>query len=210
MTLNELAQSYCDSVNKPFDVQFLERIKFAIKGYRAALIRQDFERNGMAKDMLQSFVTKLVTVDEADNCIINVGCTILRTEDKVPKPVQLKGGDLFNYVGSVNIKNQPFVLTDTNELQYTKHKKYTKNSTRYIYRNGYIYIYTTGKFKYITIEGVFENPEEAMNLCANNCPDDNDQFPISAAMLEALYIKLANAEMRNKTEDLEVSQNPQK
>jgi uncharacterized membrane protein len=205
MTLNEIAYNIADSVGKSFDIGLIERIKFSVKYYRAELIRQDFEKNGKDRQVLQQWVGNLVKVDEGDTCFANVNCTILKTENKIPQPIAIKG-ELFNYVGSINSANESWVLTDINAIRYTQYNNFTANVTRYFYSNGYLYVYTNKKFKFVKIEAAFVDPNEAVSACIDsfNCLTDDDEFPIQAHYLRRISTGLMTGELRMLTPSKEI------
>lgn len=208
-SLNRLARAFIDSVEQPFNIGLLERVKFHIKHYRAKFIRQDFERNGISRNIVQSYVDNLIKVDELDNCIVDIGCTILKTKNKVPKPVQTKG-NLFQRVGSVNYKGLAWGELTPNELLYIKHNIYTSKAIYFHYTNDYIYVYGNKKLKYIRIDGVFEDPYEALTKCVDgaDCVTDDDEFPISLHMVDLIYKEMRN-HINNILDDKEVTTNIQ-
>jgi len=205
MTLNQIAYSIAEAVGESFDVALLERIKFSVKYYRAELLRQEFERSGIDRQVVQRMVQQLTSVDIADTCVVDVGCDVLRTLNKVPQPVAIKG-EVFRYVGSPNFINEEWVHTDINELRYTAHNTFTADVTRYTYVNGYIYVYTNKKFKYVMLESVFLNPEEAVTACSDsyNCIDDDDEFPIQGHLIRRIVNGLVTQELRILTPSKEV------
>lgn len=188
-SLNEIARAFIDSINQPFNFMLLQRVKFHVKHLRAKFIRQDFERNPISRNIVMTYVDNLIKVDELDNCIIDIGCTILRTKNKVPKPVQLKG-ELFQYVGSVNYAAGAWGEITPNELETIRYNIWTSKKTRFHYTNDYIYVHTEKKrLKYIRIDSIFEDPAKAVTICNDsvNCITDDDEFPISLHMLDMIY-----------------------
>jgi hypothetical protein len=113
---------------------------------------------------------------------------------------------LFNYIGSVNSANESWVLTDINALRYVKHNKFTANVTRYYYSNGYLYVYTDKKFKYVKIEAAFVDPNKAVSACIDsfNCLTDDDEFPIQAHYLRRITTGLQAGELRILTPSKEI------
>jgi hypothetical protein len=201
-SLNEIATAFIDSVNQEFNIPLRERIKFHIKHLRAKFIRQDFEKNKISRNVIGSYVDKLIKVDQLDNCLIELGCKILRTENKVPKPVQTKGS-LFQYVGSVNYGNEGWGEVDPSEIATLPYKMFSNKLDRWYYTNDYIYVITDGKYKYIRIESAFEDPEEAVTVCTNstNCLTDDDEFPISLHMVDLIYKEMRSIAVLSKTID---------
>lgn len=201
-SLNQIATAFIDSINQPFNIVMRERVKFHIKHLRAKFIRQDFERNGISRNIVMSYVDDLIKVDALDNCLIDLGCTILRTKRKVPKPVQLKD-NLFQYVGSANYQSGSWGEFTPNELETIQYNLWTSKETRYHYTNDYIYVYTNKFYKWIRIDSIFENPEEAVTQCPGmvNCLTDDDEFPISAHMIDMIYKEMRNIAILSKIID---------
>lgn len=205
-TLNQIAYNIMESVGKSDDVALLRRIKMAIKYYRAKLIRQDFERNGLSKDMLQTFIDNVIKVDEADsNCLV-IGCTVLRTEHKVPKPVRLKGS-LFYRVGTIRLKDPAWKEVGIGELKYQQFNKFTSQATFWYYLNDYIYIITNKKFKYISITGIGADPSEWLDKCVNSadCVSDDEEFPIAADMLDTVLKAIRETELSLQIPEKEIN-----
>lgn len=207
-TLNQIAASYCDSVNKPFDILLRERVKFSIKYWRAKLIRQDFERNPPDRSVVQSIVMPLSSIDAADSCLVVGGCKLLRTTNKVPRPVVIKNASPFFYVGPVVFScddNLPFSHATRTEIEFSQYKANTSKAIRYMYHNGYIYV-TDCLRRYIRVDHPFEDPFAAMESCVDggNCVDDDTEFPISGHMLDTILRGLQTAELRMFTDDREV------
>lgn len=196
-TLNEIAYSFTESIGKSDDIALVRRVKLAINYYRAKYIRQDFERNGLSREMLQRIVIPLIKVDEADSSCVQVGCTILRSEKKIPKPVRTKGVSQFIRVGTVKLTNESWGEIDINEVQYISTRKFTKNSTFYYYIDEYIYVVTNKKFKYASVSAVFAEPAKAVEMCINSskCVSDDDEYPIPLDMLDSILKELRNSEI---------------
>mgnify|MGYP003640065982 CR=1 FL=1 len=117
-------------------------------------------------------------------CLPSVGCDILRTKGKLPKPLTgLIDGHMIQSVTSLegSIIYSP---TTWKDKKYKKGSKYTSNKPDYYIRDNYLYVTTKKGPKVISITGLFEDPLEAEmypNLCGgsdctesskdNICPD---------------------------------------
>jgi len=205
-SLNEIAYSYAESVGKSDDIALVRRLKFSIKYYRALFIRQDFERNSLSRDLLQRYIDELIQVDEVDSLCVTVGCNVLRTKNKVPKPVRTKGS-LFFRIGTIRLYNPPWKEVDLGELKYQKYNKFTSKETFWYYINDYIYIITKKKFKYISITGIGLNPKEWHDKCINStaCVSDDDEFPIAPDYLAKILIGMRSSELALQIPEKEVN-----
>ncbi len=206
-SLNEIAYAYAESVGKSDDIALVRRIKFTIKYYRALFARQDFERNGQSKDMLQRYIDELIKVDELDSVCIQVGCSLLRTKNTVPKPVRSKG-NLFYRVGPIRLTSAAWKESDLAEVKYQKFAKFTKNATLWYYINDYIYVIAEGKFKWISVTGVGVDPNEWNDKCLTNpanCVSDDDEFPMPADYLARIYAGMRSSELALQIPEKEIN-----
>lgn len=205
LTLNNIAQSYLDSVGQPYDYGLKERIKFSIKYWRATLLRREFERQPRDTKFLQFFYMPLVTIDSADNCDIVTNCDI-KVARNIPKPISTKS-EPFSFVGDIYGK-VTYLHSSLSEIQTASCTRFNNFIPRYRYINGNIYVYSKTLAKNLRIEGYFEDPAAAANLCSNNtCVTDNEIFPIGAHMLETILRGLRSGEMDIKSVDPEVEMN---
>ena len=203
-TLNEIVYNIAETVGKGLDVILRERLKFTVKYYRAEFIRQDIERNGISSVFQQRFTAKLVKTDLADSCALTVGCTVLKTEKPIPTPVRIKtSGGLFKYVGTADFADA-FSYREVQELKYSKYNKFTGNSISYDYKNNHIYVFNNTKIKFVTVQGIFEDPE-SVNSCASEvCYTDDSPYPISADMIRRITLGIRSGELAIMTPDREV------
>lgn len=204
-TLNQISSIIAHRRNRGFDFAYLQQVKFTVRYWTAELIRRDVERNGMSREYLRRFTTKLIKVDAADTCVIDVGCEILRSVETIPTPVRLKLDEPFKYVGETGggiiSGNLAWAHCELNELPLIAYNKYTPKETRYTYINNYIYVYAfkhNNRFKYVTIEGVFTDLTKVKDLCANSgaCFTDDEEFPIGEDMLRSLIQGILTGEFK--------------
>lgn len=211
-SLNQISQSYISGIGKDYDYALNERIKFIIKGIRAELIRQEFERNPADQTLRQSFVVSLESTDDAISCLVQSGCSVKKTTTKIPKPVNIKSPDSFAYVGPAKVWMQEDILPYKQVSGFGKmigqtHTRYTKEQYLFEYVNGYGYT-NNCLTKYMLVSGYFENPEEAVDLCVNsaNCVTDDDDFPVGQHMLNRILGMIAQREARMILPNTEVEQ----
>jgi hypothetical protein len=219
-SLNEIAYFIAARLGKESDFKTLQEIKAAIKINRALILRRDVERNSDNPSYVQHFYTKLIEVNEYDNCLVQGECTILRTENKIPRPVRLKDHSPFKYVGIAGFEN-PFTYLDMNKLTHIKYRTYTSNKIYYSYNNEYIYILKTDTpetdlLEYLLIQGVFTNPEEAVTNCIDsiNCFSDDDPFPLPEdlipdiinTILQGFMIDLQNPRVMTKENEIKINE----
>jgi hypothetical protein len=212
-SLNQIAFSYADSVAKSNDIGFIERVKFAIKYWRATLIRQEAERTNVNGAYQQIYVDLLVPYDDAGIVGIDSGYKLLITQNEVPKPVIVKGSDPFSYVGpATNIAHSateyyvPYIYSPPAEIANSCFDRYAKQIPRYFMVNNKIAVTGNCLHKYLKVMHVFEDPFDALNKSIDSldCFGDDDEFFIGGHMLNAILVGLRNAEMSINVPNAEV------
>lgn len=136
-------------------------------------------------------------------CLPSVGCIILRTKEKLPKPLSSLMKE--HVLQSVTSLEGSIIFSETTwkDKKYKKGNKYTGSKPDYFIRNDYLYLTTKKGPKAVSITGLFEDPLEVDNypsICGekgcdentkeNPCPEcisplDKD-LPIDKDMVEVL------------------------
>lgn len=196
-TLNQMAYLIAERRGEPLNVPFIETIKFSIKYHYADYARRDAEKNGLSSQLIKFYVLPLIKVDRIDNCQITDDCTILRTRDKIEKPIRIKGDTDFKFFGTANGK-KTFPFIDFDQIEIFLESKYTYNVPRGIYRNDYGYVVGGNtKFKWLGIEYVPTNPEKVAYDCSTgNCYDDDQEYPIPLDIFKWIVDGILNGELR--------------
>lgn len=204
MTINQLIFNIRNLIRdaKHDDYKISNRqIEFIINYVRAKLIRQDISKGRtISGNIIQDLGNvKLVKVDKS-NSSITTGLPILRTEQKIPKPLELEYNDAITYVGGID-KLSPFQFSTKSFSNWQEHSKYgNKNKFAYYY-DGYMFIKNCDiSLKYINIAGVFENPREVSKFkspTGSSCYDpDIEDYPISGNMIQALSKIIMSEDLR--------------
>ena len=176
-SLNELAAEITHLLKQPTNYELAVRVKLAYKHWRATLLRQSIERYGVDIMYMQRYVAELIEVDSAATCLVDAGCTILRTKNRIPKPLRYPSDVPFSFVGTLD--GEPFTLRDRTENLYAKHLKWSNKVITYDYENDYVYVRGNTRFGYVALKYVAESPEDLINVCDNeDCWDDDMEFPI--------------------------------
>jgi hypothetical protein len=205
MTLNQYADYIVGDIYKePLTHTLRERVKFAIKFLAAVFIRRDAERNPISDQYLLTYNFKLKKVDQLDTCAAALGCSVLRSVNKIPKPVRMNTDSDFVFVGSLDSK--VWARVRFHELLYTKANKYNSKEIRYDYLQGYIYVFNNLKFEYGKIIAAFENPSQAISFCDNACADDDAEYPLPADIFDMIIARLLELGAgRLEEKDLEIN-----
>lgn len=195
MTLNQGADRIAYALGEPTNYVLKENIKFSLIYYRALFIRRDIAANGQSDEFLQSFNSPLIKVDKGDNCYYELGCDVLRTENKIPKPIRLKTDVPFKFVGTPTGK--PFAYSEFEEVQYRCANKFTANEPVFAYINEYIYVYNASKLKFLRIQEILADPRK-INLCATaeTCYSDDDEFPMPEDFMADIVANILSKEFR--------------
>jgi len=178
---------------------------------RARLIRQDVNKNRpISENIIQPLGTVPVSLVSASG-IPGFGATkILRTDEKIPKPIEVADKDLILYVGGTDGMSGYDIVSKA-YAKYSAFNKYTACKKRAFYRNGYIYLSGCDAkvVKNVYIEGVWEDPRSVAIFTTGGeyCYDINvDDYPISMHMIETLNELLIGKEfttMLQLSEDYE-------
>lgn len=130
-------------------------------------------------------------------CLPPVGCAVLRSRHKLPKPISGLNGHIIESVMTID-RSIKIDETTPIAVNYQKGNKYTSNKLSFYIHNDYIYINTPTKIRIVTLTGLFEDPMEVENFtnfckqtncedCNNECLDILDkEFPIDNDLIDTL------------------------
>lgn len=173
-----------------------EHILFQIKAYRAMLLRQLYSDRAKEYDdaAKQTFCADMVLTDPGI-CGINTGCFILRSEEKIPGLLSVKGRSALTRVGPPIIGMPGYELTTPDRVGACMDDPYS-GATAFIMDD---YLYMVGRgvatklIKCISVTGIFEDPEklEYLNSCDScgtnqpvKCYNDDSELPMPSHMIQ--------------------------
>lgn len=195
-SLNQIVTSLANRVNQGSNYELKERLKLSFKNRLANRLRQDAEKNGEATTYRITFDIDVEKVDSFEDCELSSGCYILRSTNKVPRPLRVKRDDPFAFVGSLD--NTPFQYEEFYNVQYTKYARYTDKFVKYTYKNEYILLFNNLRYEKIRVSDIFEN-RELVQICtsssASNCYTDDHEFPAPADMIESINDEIMKNEL---------------
>lgn len=198
-TLKQIADEIAGALDRPFDDMFKERLKAIIKNERAYLIREQAEKYGLDDAFRQRYTVALERVDKADG-LVDVNCDVLRTSNKIAKPIRLKRDAIFSYVGNAEGTNA-YRFTELSELKFRHFLFLLADHISYNYMNGYVYIYGNIKLKTVTLDAAFESPElvlpnETAEDISNGIEYTEDmEFPLPIDMIQNIKARLLSGEL---------------
>lgn len=100
----------------------------------------------------------LVPPHECD-CLPYVGCKVLRSKYKIPKPITSYSKSYITKVSSIDGRIEYFEK-EPSKLKYVHASKYNKDKPYYYIQNGHLYTTHTKGPTVLTIEGLFEDSVE--------------------------------------------------
>ena len=205
MTLDEIAYNILNLLrggrSSNDELISTDQIKFNIQHYRAMLIRRDYARNGYVSKTIEQDLgcIGLEATDMSKCCGMDLptGCTVYRTDRKLPKTVRFNLTDAFTFIGKPNgastiPKMEPY------ELDWVPYDKYTSRLTRYYVIDEYIYVYEPNGLEAINIRGVFEDPKEVGQFATCDdefCYDEQSAYPLPMDMVSAITNGLVQGEL---------------
>jgi hypothetical protein len=178
MTYNQIAYNlknlYRGGITSDDETISDRQLMFIFNYYRAKLIREDLnKKRTIDRQLIQDLgCVPVICVDAAECCdIADSGTKVLRTENPLPKFLELYDRTLLTYAGLVD-KSESFPLNTETRARWSKHNKYTSKITRSylkLYNDDvYLYIVNAPKgIELINIQGIFEDPEQASKF--NHC-----------------------------------------
>lgn len=166
----------------------IEQIYYKIDTVRAQLIRQDQAKGrSLSSNIIQIIpCLKVIEVSSSECCNVDLECTVLRSETRLPKPIELYQKDLIVRVAGADVTGPHWNFIPVAKLMWAGKSQWTKDSTKWTFRDGYIYIINAPTLSRISVSAVFENPRElaAFQTCEDlPCYSTNDEYPISGYML---------------------------
>lgn len=178
-----------------------ELIEQIIVNLRAQLIKQDGNKGYSADPYIIQDLgcVELELVDAGESCIIESGCSLLRSVKPIPSTIELHNSQLFTRVGPINKGLPGYDLIQYERIPYVLNNKYTKDRIRYYMQNtnGYLYLIVPNNIlqvlRFINVQGVFEDPRDAYNFedCSGTpCYTADDPFPIKNWMVNTI-VKMA-------------------
>lgn len=128
-------------------------------------------------------------------CLPPIGCDMLRSKYKLPKPLSGLSGSLIQTVTTID-RGKKLNEVSMNAVKSLTGNKYTSKSINYFIEEGYLYITSPSKIEFVRLIGLFEDPIKAKqfeNFCKENCVDCTDcidyqeeEFPIDNDMIDTL------------------------
>lgn len=166
MTPNEITTLIATEEKKELDVPYKKIIYERVKYWRATLIKQSLDKVRQQARFFRQTVYMPMEMVNFLALTAPVPLTNFRAKSsfRVPLPLRITDNGLFNYVGGIDGKS-PFGFADAGTIGFLKADKYQQNNNYYEYMNGGdIYTEEIPDIPILMIQGVFNDPEEAMKF----------------------------------------------
>lgn len=167
-------------------------------GIRSLLLSQEANKKQKISrwNFQQISCIELIEVPTHDcPCIPPIGCKMLRSRYKLPKPLTGINGHLIESVFTIDkqikIDEIPFTA-----YSYQKGNKYTAKKTNFFIHNDYLYLTTPSRIRVVSLIGLFEDPVIASSFSGycddKDCKDCHckdylqEEFPIEASKIDTL------------------------
>lgn len=191
MTLNELAYQTVEAVRPEMhddDIIDLRLIKELIHNQRSIWIRQELNKNrSIPEELIQDLgCVELEEASAAECCDFSSECKILRTKNKVPKPINLHHRDAFERVGPADLSKKPFSFKSYKNALFFGNGRFNRDMIVAYYLNERIYLASKSTLpnlmQYINIRVIASDPTEAakFNHCSGDpCYSDDMEYPLT-------------------------------
>ena len=197
-TLNQLAYSIAELMQKQDDAGYIELLKYNIGLMRSILLRRDGARNTRQSSVFEQDLgmVYLEQIDSAEDTNVMPGKIVKRSTKLIPAPVRGKTPRPFRFVGTPDKFNELDYIPE-NRLRYMANRSFTPNRPAYYYREGRLY-FVGYEGMVVNVRGIFEDPiaimEDFYNLSADTIP--NEPYPISGDMAVQIQDAIINQQLK--------------
>lgn len=215
-TLNEITADIISSIRgttRISDDEALdnELIEYWVINTRHKLIREDLNKGRTLSENITQVLPCIPTiaVDSSECCGTTTDCSIIRTTNRIPKPIELSNKDLITRVAGSDISSKGFSIIPYSRVQWSGSSRWTKNTKKAFYHNGYIYLMNSSVIP-LSISLVAEDPREAglLTTCSGSpCYDNNSNFPLSSWMIPIIKDIIMKVDLRVASQGLNDKKN---
>lgn len=163
------------------------QIAFLVDNARAVLLRQQYNKGQSLSDNNIQHI-KCMPVEQTDtsfNPTFSTDCSVYKTVQQVPKPIESKGKDLITGITGSEFNGFGYEFVSYARLPYATFTKF-KRPLATLY-NGYIYLIDAPYTKTISVSGVFEQPNTLADYddCSGNvCFSWDSLYPLSSHLVD--------------------------
>lgn len=169
-----------------------------VYSFRSKIVRQEKSANKWLSSMyIQDLpLVELQKADKHDICATAIDECVLRSINPLPKFIDTSFADLVTFVGTTS--GERFERTTYNASAYISYSKYTGHKPKFYFVGDYLYIIQpkSNLLKYVSVQGVFENPLQALSYqkCGSiGCYLQYDfEFPCSSTIVDTIIQLVVN------------------
>jgi hypothetical protein len=186
-----LAYEVADSVDKSWDAPFLRRMQESVIEYRAAVYKQEFDKNGrFPSGGEDSIILTIKSVPPAECLNDEIECEVRRTTYKVPRAIRKGRSPIpFAFVGTSN-QETSFIYVRPEEVRsILEGTKFIKNKFLYAFYNDYIYTYNYEGGK-LVVRDVFSDPRKLLTLLDCNKRPCKTEITIDGDMKRTIKLMM--------------------
>jgi hypothetical protein len=161
-----------------------KQVEFIVDYLRGFLVDRDLKRYKNLDRLFSQQIAclPLICVDAAECCDFELGCSILRSKERVPKFMQL------SFVGQVDGK--PLEEITVSRLYWEQFSRFSSKKIKWFYKDGYVYITNNVLIESIRLVGIFENPraiEELQACLIEDCVVSEEyEYPLPVKYLNEI------------------------
>lgn len=163
MTPNEITTLIATAIHKELDVPYKKIIYERVKYWRSTLIKQSLDKVRQQSRFFRQ--TIYLPLERINYAAITTPVPLTdwraRTIADVPLPLRTTDNSVFNYIGGIDGKS-PFGFADAGMQDFMQAGKYSRHQIFCQYENNRILVSQEPDIPFIMIQGVFNEPEEAM------------------------------------------------
>lgn len=165
MTPNEITTLIASRYGKELDVPYKKIIYERVKYWRSTLIKQSLDKVRIQARFFRQRIYMPMEEINFTALVAPVPITDYRAQSvrPIPLPLRITDNGLFNYVGGID-GHSPFGFADAGTAFYMQAGKYSRYQTMYQWMNNYVITKDLPTIPIILIDGVFNEPEEAMKF----------------------------------------------
>lgn len=171
------------------------QVAFLIDAARATLLRQQYNKGqNLSDNNIQT--VPCMGVEQVDTSLMPgfpSQCTVYKTTNPLPKPIESKGKDLITGISAPIIGGLTYEYIPYARLPFASFTRFKRPMVTIF--NRYLYLIDAPYTLNIAVTGVFENPNELSeyNDCEGQpCFDWDTEYPMSSHLVEAAVKMVAD------------------
>lgn len=168
----------------PFKIEE-EQISFWIDEVRSMLISQAIQKKSDISDVWLQTINcfEMEKVDISECCKLDFECYGVRSVKKLPADIETDDANTILAVTAVD--GTSFTKSNLFRYKYKKYSKFTSKQKGWFIKDDYLYLINDLTTKYVTVRGLFEEPEELTNYvnCDGvSCYTRDSVYPVGLKM----------------------------